>query len=82
MFFPFNYQLLDGTPKVDSNKLRQILHTVPGNEKLLKQEKGVRLMAYIFGTLCMASTVAHLGYLFSDYPDRDGMMTAFMLEKL
>jgi hypothetical protein len=77
MFFPFNYQLLDGTPKVDSNKLRQILRTAPGNEKLLKQEKGLRIMAYVFGTICMASTAAHLGYLFSDYPDRNAMMTAF-----
>ncbi|MDR0557149.1 MAG: hypothetical protein LBG43_04680 [Treponema sp.] len=74
MFFPFNYQFLDGTPLIFRDKLRQILGAVPENKKLLRQEKGWRTMAYIFGALCMASTAAHSAYLFSDYPNRDAIM--------
>lgn len=77
MFFPFNYQFLDGTLKVNRNQMRQILCTLPDNEKILKQEKGLRVMSYIFGTICIASTAVHLGYLFSDRPNRNIMMTAF-----
>jgi hypothetical protein len=79
MFFPFNYQFLDGTPLVDDAKLRQILRTVPENEKPLRQEKGWRTAAYIFGALCIATTAAHSAYLLSDYPNRDAMMLAFYL---
>jgi hypothetical protein len=75
-YTPFNYQFLDGTPLVDKNKLRQILN-IPGNEKLLKQEKGLRLMTNVFAVLCMAATAMHSRYIFlSDIPNRDSLMLA------
>jgi hypothetical protein len=75
MFTPFNYQFSDGTPLVNRNKLRQILN-IPGNEKLLKEEKGWRLTAVIFGVVGITATVMHGMYLLSDLPNRDIMMVA------
>ena len=76
MFLPFNYQFIDGTALVNGSKLRQILRTVPENKKLLRQEKGLRTAAYVFGALFIASVSAHSAYLLSDYPNRDSMMMA------
>lgn len=61
----YDYHLYDGT-LLKYREVRSLLRTVPENEKLMKQELGIRIVNYSFATILVASWITHTVYSYHD----------------
>jgi hypothetical protein len=60
-FSSYDYHLYDGT-SLKYSEVRSLLRTVPENEKLMKQELGIRIFNYSFAAIAVASLITGTVY--------------------
>jgi hypothetical protein len=84
LYFPDNYQFLDGTPVIQWKQLMKILSTVPENKTLLKEEKGWHTLTWVGALITMTAFVGYNGYIWREPNsyNRETMLKTFFFTQI
>jgi hypothetical protein len=77
----YDYHLYDGTFLKYSN-VRSLLKTVPENEKLMKQELGIRTFNYSFAAITLASLITGTVYYNNELANSETIISAALITGL